>query len=139
MGLSVFIGGMRTESMKMRLRRLGAVFLVVAYGLGALLPTVAFASADRSSIIHALSESHGGRLNLHVHTAHEGHHGSPAKYKQEFAHHCCGVVSPPGLEVTAIGFFLQPKIWSALSPSVQIVLSGNRLSRLDRPPKSLTA
>jgi hypothetical protein len=71
--LVVLISAMRTTLMN-RLRRLGAAMMIMAYALGVVTPTVAFAYADQASIVHVLNESHGGMLVLHFHD-HDG--GSP--------------------------------------------------------------
>jgi hypothetical protein len=58
-------------------RRLGAAMMVVAYALGVLAPAVKFARADRASVEHVLSETHGGMLLLHFHDRGSDRHDRP--------------------------------------------------------------
>jgi hypothetical protein len=130
---------MRTSIVKNRLRRLGAALMVAAYAVGVLMPAVAFASADRSSIIHVLGEAHGGMLILHFHED-DGDHQHTAKPGSGPVHHCCGVTSLPGLEPEAAVSILPPETVTALRLPAEQMLSGQGAARLDRPPKiSLTA
>ena len=73
--------------------------MVVAYGLGVLAPAVAFARADRASIVHVLSEAHDGMLILHFHEDDADHQELPAKPGTPLVHHCCGVIPLQGLEI----------------------------------------
>jgi hypothetical protein len=69
-----------------RLLRWGTAALVAIYALGILFPAVAFARADAASVIHVLSESHGGFLTLHFHDVGRDHDHSK---KPGHAHQCC--------------------------------------------------
>jgi len=124
-----------------RLRKLGAAVMVAAYALGVLAPAVAFARADRASIVHVLSESHDGMLILHFHEGGSNHHDQqPAKSGSGPVHHCCGVVSMPGLAPMAAVVILAPQTTQALLPPTEAFHDGCSAARLERPPNSsLTA
>jgi hypothetical protein len=111
--------------------------MVAAYALGVLAPAVAFARADRASIIHVLSEAHDGMLILHFHEDDGDRHDHPAKSGSGPAHHCCGVTSLPGLEPEAAISILPPEAKTTLRLPAEQVLSSRGAARLDRPPKSL--
>jgi len=114
--------------------------MVAAYALGMLAPTVAFARADHASILHVLSESHGGMLILHFHDDEGDRHTYPAKPGSDPSHHCCGVISLPGLEPSVSIAIQPPDTVTALPPPVEPSLSGCGAARLERPPRSsLTA
>lgn len=121
-----------------RLRRWGAALLVAAYAFGILGPTVAFARADSASIVHVLSEAHGGMLNLHVHNDHvhhDGRHDHSTKGGSNLAHHCCGVIAFPGLQPADDISILRPVLTRTLFALTEPSLSGDGLARLDRPPR----
>jgi hypothetical protein len=122
--------------MTRQLRRWGATLMVAAYAFGVLAPTVAFARADHASIVHVLTESHGGVLVLHFHEDDGDHHGLPAKPGSHRLHHCCGVVSLPGLEPSTAVSVLPPQQTVTLVPAAERLLSGCGCARLERPPKS---
>jgi hypothetical protein len=113
--------------------------LVAAYAFGVLGPTVAFARADSASIVHVLSEAHGGMLTLHVHNDHihdDGdRHDHPAKGGSNLAHHCCGVIAFPGLQPANDISILRPLLTRTLFALTEPSLSGGGLARLDRPPR----
>jgi hypothetical protein len=111
--------------------------MVMAYALGVIMPTVAFAYADHSSIVHVLSESHGGMLTLHFHDDDGDHHDQPTKPGSGPAHHCCGVVSLPGLAPSAAVSIMPPQAMTALLPHSEPSRSGCGTARLERPPKPL--
>jgi hypothetical protein len=127
-----------------RLRRWGAALLVAAYAFGVLGPTVAFAHADAASIVHVLSEAHGGMLTLHVHNenVHDAHvhhdgerHDHSTKGGSNLAHHCCGVIAFPGLQPASDISILRPQLTRTLFALTAPSLSGAGLTRLDRPPR----
>jgi hypothetical protein len=120
-----------------RLRRLRAAMIVVAYALGVLTPTVAFARADRDAIVHVLSESPGGMITVHFHDDDGDRHDHPVKPGAGPSHHCCGVVSLPGLEPSPAVAILPPQTTTAVLPTSEPLLSGRVAARLERPPKSL--
>jgi hypothetical protein len=111
--------------------------MVAAYALGVLGPAVAFAHADHAAIMHVLGESHGGVLTLHFHEDDGDHHDHPAKPGSGPTHHCCGVVSLPGLEPSAVASIMPPQAMTALLPPAASSLSGCDTARLERPPRPL--
>jgi hypothetical protein len=117
------------------LRRWSATLVVAAYAFGVLAPTVVFAHADHASIVHVLSESHGGMLNLHFHDDDGNRHEHPAKPGSGPLHHCCGVVSLPGLEPSPAISIQPPQAMTALRPSSEHPRSGCDAARLERPPR----
>jgi len=116
-------------------KRWVTALLVAAYGFAVLAPAVAFAHADHDAVTHVLSESHGGALTLHFHSEGEQHEHS-GKSGTKLAHHCCGLVSLPGLAPLGEVTILQPtmkRLRFAPAPQFQ---AGLFASRLDRPPRS---
>jgi hypothetical protein len=118
--------------LKRSFRRWGTAALVAIYALGILSPAVAFAHANAASVMHVLSEAHGGFLTLHFHNdGPSSDHSNDADH----AHHCCGVTSVSGLEPNAYpSLILLPFTTTVAWPSVQRVSDYN-LDRLDRPPR----
>jgi hypothetical protein len=107
----------------------------MAYALGVIAPTVAFAYADQASIVHVLSESHGGMLVLHFHNHDGDRHDHPVKPGDGTAHHCCGFISLSGLEPTAAVVIIPPQTTMALVPPRAPSLFGLGAARLERPPR----
>ncbi len=120
--------------LKKRFRRWGTAVLVVMYALGILGPAVAFARADAASVIHVLSESHGGFLTLHFHNDGSDHKQSK-KPGSGHAHQCCGVTSISGLEPGEHVSLMPQALASAVAWPGQQQFSGRNLDRLDRPPR----
>jgi hypothetical protein len=120
--------------LKRGFRRWGTAALVAIYALGILGPAVAFAHADRDSVIHVLSESHGGFLTLHFHNDGRDHDHSK-KTDSSQTHHCCGVVAISGLEPGAEVSFNRLALTSAIAWPSEQRISGRNLGRLDRPPR----
>jgi hypothetical protein len=123
-----------------KLRRWGAALLVAAYAFGILGPAVAFAQADCASIVHVLSEAHGGMLTLHVH--HHGHvhddgerQDHSTKGGSNPAHHCCGVMAFPGLQPAGDISIFRPVLIRTLFALTELSLPGSGGARLDRPPR----
>jgi hypothetical protein len=116
-----------------RFRRWATAALVAVYALGILGPAVAFAHADAASVIHVLSESHGGFLTLHFH--HDDHDDRSKKSGSGPAHHCCGVTSVSGLEPGADISLIPLVLTSTVAWSAEQQVSDCNLDRLDRPPR----
>jgi hypothetical protein len=114
-------------------QRWGSAALVAVYALGILGPAVAFAHADAASVIHVLSESHGGFLTLHFH--HDDHHDRSKKSGSGPAHHCCGVISVSGLEPGADISLIPLALASTVTWPAEQQVSDCNLDRLDRPPR----
>jgi hypothetical protein len=120
--------------LRKRFRRWGTAVLVAIYALGLLGPAVAFARADAASVIHVLSESHGGFLTLHFH--HDGSdHGQSRKPGSGHAHQCCGVTSISGLGPSVHVHLMPLTLASAVVWPDEQQVYGRNLDRLDRPPR----
>jgi len=78
------------------LKRWGAMALLASYAFVVLAPACDFAFGRDVSIVHALSEAHGGVLFLHVHHNRAGHAHGPMQ-PADGGDHCCGVFALPGL------------------------------------------
>ena len=121
------------------LRRWGATLLVAAYAFGILGPAVAFARADCASIVHVLSEAHGGMLTLHVHHGHVHDNGErhdhSTKGGSNPAHHCCGVIAFPGLQPAYNISIFRPMLTRTPFALTELSLPGSAAARLDRPPR----
>ncbi len=109
--------------------------MVMAYALGVITPTVAFAYADHASIVHVLTESHGGMLVLHFHDHDVDRHNHPVRSGGDTAHHCCGMISFTGLEPSAVVTIVPPQTMMALLPPPAPSPDGCCVACLERPPK----
>ena len=114
--------------------------MVAAYAFGILGPAVAFARADCASIVHVLSEAHGGMLTLHVH--HHGHvhddgepHDHSTKGGSNPAHHCCGVMAFPGLQPADDISGFRPVPTRTPVALTELSLPDGGGARLERPPR----
>jgi hypothetical protein len=118
-----------------RLRIWSAGILVAAYALAVLAPSLAFSLDSEVSIIHSLTEAHGGLLIPHYHHDDAIHHKNSGQDVPAGAHHCCGVLAPPGL-LPPTDVSIADQICVSLVPSVpQDHHAGCGPSRLDRPPR----
>ena len=119
-----------------RIRIWVASVVVAAYAFGILGPTLAFSLENKVSIVHSLTEAHGGSLILHLHHD-DADHQAPGKQGPHVGHHCCGVFALAGLSSPAITFSAA----EGYSPLVTSEPSDERAlrqpSRLDRPPRSI--
>jgi hypothetical protein len=95
---------------------------------------VAFARADAASVIHVLSESHGGFLTLHFHNDADDHDHSK-KTDDGHPHHCCGVTSIFGLEPGAGTSLIELPTATTIEWRSEYRVSDFNLDRLDRPPR----
>src|ERR1700674_5132676 len=79
-----------------QLRGWAASILVALYAFGVVAPSVAFSFDSHASIVHSLTEVHGGLLMPHLHHDDADHpdsnHRAPGG-----GHLCCGVLAVPGL------------------------------------------
>ncbi|HLI98486.1 MAG TPA: hypothetical protein VKT76_02115 [Bradyrhizobium sp.] len=117
-----------------RYDRSWAVAVLAAYALAVLLPSLAFSFDHDVSIVHSLTETHGGLLIPHFHHDDADHkkadHPSPGE-----VHHCCGALSlvallpPTEISMTA------PVCAVLISPRPQDHRAGCGPMRLDRPPR----
>jgi hypothetical protein len=111
-----------------------AGILVVAYAFGVLTPSLAFSFDSKASIIHSLTETHGGMLMPHVHHDHADDKNSD-KGSPGGGHHCCGVFALAGL-LPPTDASIADQICTSLIASVpQDRHAGCGPIRLDRPPR----
>lgn len=116
-----------------QVRGWAAGMLVAAYAVGVLAPSVAF-SLDGGSIVHSLTEVHGGLLLPHLHHDHAGHKSS-GKGAPGGSHHCCGVLALPGLPPPAEISVADPVCASLVSTVPQDNLAACGPAQLERPPR----
>ena len=83
-------------SVTKRMRAWAAGLLVTAYAFGILAPSLAFSFVSDVSIVHSLTEAHGGLPIPHFHHD-DADQETPDPHLPGSAHHCCGVLSPLGL------------------------------------------
>jgi hypothetical protein len=108
--------------------------LVVAYAFGILTPSLAFSFDNQASIIHSLTEIHGGILMPHIH--HDNADGKHSDQRSpDGGHHCCGVLALAGLLPPADVSIADPICVSLISTVPQVLHSGCGPIRLDRPPR----
>jgi hypothetical protein len=116
-------------------RSWAAVMLVAAYAFGVLAPSVAFSFDANASIIHSLTEVHGGLLVPHLH--HDNDHKNSNQRVPGGGHHCCGVLALPGLppptEISVVDQICLPLV----STEPQDHHAACDAARLDRPPRHL--
>ncbi len=117
-----------------RVRIWAAILVAAIYAFGILGPALAFSMESKVSILHSLTEAHGGSIILHVH--HDGtDHEAPGKHGRLVGHHCCGVFALAALAGADTVFSLleQPLASVRIEPRKMQAL--RRPSRLDRPPR----
>jgi hypothetical protein len=111
-----------------------AGILVAAYAFGVLAPSLAFSFVREVSIVHSLTEAHGGLQVPHFHHDDADRNG-PDQHLPGGAHHCCGVLSLPGLP-PATGFAVADQVCVSLISSVPADHHpGCDPIRPDRPPR----
>jgi hypothetical protein len=119
-----------------QMRSWAAAMLVAAYAFGVLVPTLAFSFDSDASIVHSLTETHGGLIIPHLHHD-QGDHKNSGRQAPAGSHHCCGVVAVPGLPPP-----IEISVAEMICPSlVATVPQDHHAScgpaRLDRPPRHL--
>jgi hypothetical protein len=120
-----------------RVRIWVATLVVAVYAFGVLGPALAFSLENNVSIVHSLTEDHGGALILHLHHD-DTDHQLPGKQGPHVGHHCCGVFALAGLSASDAAVFSTFEGYAALvmsEPSDEQAL--RRPSRLDRPPRTI--
>ena len=117
-----------------------ASFLVVAYALAVLLPSLAFSFDRDVSIVHSLAEVHGGLLIPHFHHDDAGHGDQDQSDHQAptGTHHCCGALSITGLLPVTEVAVVDPVCSLLISSVPEDQRVGCDPARLDRPPRLLT-
>jgi|GEM_PF-2581385 len=117
-----------------RVRICVAIFIAAFYALGILGPALAFSMESKVSIVHSLTEAHGGSIILHVH--HDGtDHEAPGKQGPHVGHHCCGVFALAALAGADTVFSLLEQPLASVRTEPRDMQALRRPSRLDRPPR----
>src|SRR5437588_5710891 len=111
-----------------------AGILVAAYAVGVLAPSLAFSFDKDASIVHSLTEVHGGLLMPHVHHDIDDHKNSEQPAPSG-GHHCCGVLALPGLPPPADISVADQICISLVSAVPQDHHAACGPARLDRPPR----
>ena len=117
-----------------RVRGWAAGMLVAAYAFGVLMPSLAFSLDSQASIIHSLTEMHGGMLVAHIHHDHADDKNS-GKPSPGGGHHCCGVIALAGLPPPTGVSIANQNCASLISAVPQDRHRGCGPIRLDRPPR----
>jgi hypothetical protein len=119
-----------------RVRIWAVTMLVAAYAFGILGPTLAFSLEDKVSIVHSLTEGHGGSLVLHLHHD-DTDHQVPGQRGPHVGHDCCGVF---GL----VGLFPSDAVLSTVDGYAALARTEpkdehaiRQPNRLDRPPRTI--
>jgi hypothetical protein len=120
--------------LKKKFQRWAATVLVAVYALGVVGPAAAFAHANTTSIIHVLSEAHGGFLTIHFHNDGRDRDHDQSK-KPGHAHPCCGATSIFGLQACADIFLVALPLATGVAWPDDRRAPANNLDRLDRPPR----
>src|SRR5579872_2397949 len=109
-----------------------ATLVAAFYAFGILGPALAFSIDGKISIVHSLTEAHGGPIVLHVHHD-DADHKAPGKRGADVGHHCCGIFALAALSGADNVFSIldQPLASVRAEPRDMRVL--RRPSRLDRP------
>lgn len=112
-----------------------ATLVAASYALGILGPALAFSLERDVSIVHSLSEVHGGSIVLHIHHD-DSDHEAPGKQSHQVDHHCCGIFTLAALTGSdaVISMFEAPLAPVRTEPADMQAL--RRPGRLDRPPRN---
>jgi hypothetical protein len=121
-------------SLRKQLRAWAASILVAAYALAVLAPSLAFSFDAEVSIVHSLTEAHGGLLIPHYHHDDADHNNSDQPGLGG-VHHCCGALSPPGLPPAAEVAIADQMSASLISSVPEDHHAGCGPIRLERPPR----
>src|ERR1700730_532896 len=117
-----------------RLRDWAATILVATYAFGVLAPSLAFSFDSEASIVHSLTEVHGGLLMPHLHHDH-GDNKNSGQRAPGGSHHCCGVLALPGLPPPTDIAVAEQICVSLVSTVPQYNHAACGPARLDRPPR----
>ena len=117
-----------------RIRIWVATLVAAAYAFGVLGPALAFSLDHNVSIVHSLSEFHGGSIILHIHHD-DTDHEAPGQRSHHVGHHCCGIFTLAALtgSDTDVSIFEAPLALVRTEPGDDQPL--RRPRRLDRPPR----
>jgi hypothetical protein len=119
-----------------RVRIWVATMLVAAYAFGILGPTLAFSLEGKVSIVHSLTEGHGGSLILHLHHD-DTDHQVPGQQGPHVGDHCCGVFGLVGLSASDAVFSTVERYSALVRTEPKDERPINRPDRLDRPPRTI--
>ena len=119
-----------------RVRSWVVTIVVAAYAFGILGPALAFSLQNNASIVHSLTEGHGGFLILHLHHD-ETDHQVPGKQGSHVGHHCCGVFALAGLSAFPAAFSPVGGYPALVRTEPKDGHAIRRPARLDRPPRTI--
>ena len=119
-----------------RVRFWVATMLVAANAFGILGPALAFSLENNVSIVHSLTEDHGGPLILHLHRD-DTDHQVPGKQGPHVGHHCCGVFGLVGLSASDVMFSTVQGYAALVRTEPKDEHAIRRPNRLDRPPRTI--
>ena len=118
-----------------RVRNWVVTIVVAAYALVILAPTLAFSLENNVSIVHSMTEGHGGFLFLHLHHD-DADHQLPDKQGPHVGHHCCGGFALAGLSASDAVLDSNEGCAALVRAEPKDQCSLRRPGRLDRPPRN---
>jgi hypothetical protein len=117
-----------------RVRIWVAALVAAMYAFSILGPALAFSMDSKVSILHSLTETHGGSIILHVHHD-DADHEAPGKQGPHVGHHCCGIFALATLSAADTGFSILEQPLASVRTEPRDMRALRRPSRLDRPPR----
>jgi hypothetical protein len=115
-------------------RSWAAAMLLACYALALIVPSLAFSFDRNVSIVHSLTEAHGGLLIPHFHHD-DADHQSADHNAAGGTHHCCGALSLPGLLPPSAVSVADQVCSSLILPLPEDLRAGCSPMRLERPPR----
>ncbi len=116
-----------------RIRIQVATLVAAAYAIGILGPALAFSLERNVSIVHSLTEVHGGSIILHVHDDMDGE--APGKREPHVGHHCCGIFSLAAMSAACSVFSIFETPVAPVRSKPTDMQALRHLYRIDRPPR----
>lgn len=104
------------------------------YAFGVLGPALAFSMDGKISILHSLTEAHGGSIILHVHHD-DTDHEAPGKQGPRVGHHCCGIFALAALSSADAVISILERPLASVTAKPRDMQALRCPSRLDRPPR----
>ena len=117
-----------------RVRICVAALVAAIYSLGILGPSLAFSLDSKVSIVHSLTEVHGGSIILHLHHD-DTDHEAPGKQGPHVGHHCCGIFALAALSGADAVFSILEQPLASVRTEPRDMQALRRSIRLDRPPR----